>query len=108
MNNYRKNKQFLLSFVNLLIAGIIITIIIIIAVFNLLENPENRQIRQLAEKQLRLFSRGYSLNAINCEGIDINNNGWVNCRANNRKGQIVFLECPYNSGEQECRYLSRN
>ncbi|MEL4895408.1 hypothetical protein [Crocosphaera sp. Alani8] len=108
MNNSQGRKRFIFDPVNLLIAVIIITVILIIALTNLLENPENRQIRQTAEKKLRLFARGYSLNAIDCEGIDSNKNGWVNCRADDRKGTILHLECPYNFPEPECRYIEKN
>ncbi|MDJ0508362.1 MAG: hypothetical protein QNJ64_03755 [Crocosphaera sp.] len=104
MNNLKKKQQSVTHWTNLLIAGIILTVIIIIALSNILENPESRQIRQLAEKKLRLFARGYSLDAIDCQGIDNNNNGWLNCRADDRKGQTVFLECPYRGEAQECRY----
>ncbi len=103
MNNLKNKQQSVTHWTNLLIAGIIVTIIVIIALSNLLENPESRQIRQLAEQRLRLFARGYSLNAIDCQGVD-NNNGWVDCRADDRKGQTVFLECPYKGETQECRY----
>ncbi|MDJ0729389.1 MAG: hypothetical protein QNJ33_05280 [Crocosphaera sp.] len=108
MNNSRENQQSFFNPVNLSIAVIIITVILIIAFSNLLENPESRQIRQTAEKKLRLFARGYSLNAINCEGIDRNNNGWLNCRADDRKGQMLYLECPYHFPEPECRYREKN
>ncbi|ACB50868.1 hypothetical protein cce_1518 [Crocosphaera subtropica ATCC 51142] len=108
MNNSRKPKQSVFTPVNLIIAATIITIILIIGLDNLLENPANRQIRQTAEKQLRLFARGYSLDAIDCEGIDSNENGWVNCRADDRQGQTVYLECPYQVTDQECRYREKN
>ncbi|MDJ0582574.1 hypothetical protein [Crocosphaera sp.] len=108
MNNSKENKPSFFEPVNLLIAVIIITVVIIISISNLTENPESRQIRQTAEKKLRLFARGYSLNAINCEGVDNNNNGWVNCRADDRKGNMLYLECPYNFPEPECRYLEKN
>lgn len=108
MNKTEQNQQSVFNRFNLLIAAIIITIILIIALSNLLEDPGSRQIRQTAEKKLRLFARGYSMNAINCEGIDKNNNGWLNCRADDRKGQTVYLECPYNFPEPECRYREKN
>ncbi len=104
MNKLKKNQQSVTYWTNLLIAGIVLTIILIIALGNLLENPESRQIRQLAEQRLRLFARGYSLNAINCQGVDHNSNGWVNCRADDRKGKTVLVECPYKGEAQECRY----
>ncbi|MDJ0600242.1 MAG: hypothetical protein QNJ37_15550 [Crocosphaera sp.] len=108
MNKTQQNIKSFFKPVNVLIAVIIITVILIIALSNLLENPDSRQIRQTAEKKLRLFARGYSLNAINCEGIDKNNNGWLNCRADDRKGQTLYLECPYNFPEPECRYREKN
>ncbi|EAZ88424.1 hypothetical protein [Crocosphaera chwakensis] len=104
MNNSKENLGSFFKPINLLIAVIIITVIFIIAFYNLSENPESRQIRQTAEKQLRLFARGYSLKAIDCEGIDANNDGWVNCRADDRTGQLLYLECPYQVTDQECRY----
>ncbi|WP_107667948.1 hypothetical protein [Cyanothece sp. BG0011] len=104
MNNSKENPQSLFKPINLLIAVIIIAVILIIAFSNLLEDPDSRQMRQTAEKQLRLFARGYSLNAIDCEGIDSNNDGWVNCRADDRKGKLLYLECPYQVTDQECRY----
>ena len=107
VNNSRKNQPSFLNPVNLVIAVIIITVILIITLSNLLENPESRQIRQTAEKKLRLFARGYSLNAIDCEGVD-NNNGWVNCRGDDRKGKMLYLECPYKFPEPECRYRDKN
>lgn len=108
MKNSKENKRSFFEPVNLLIAVIIITVILIISISNLIENPESRQIRQTAEKKLRLFARGYSLDAINCEGVDSNSNGWVNCRADDRKGKMLYLECPYNFPEPECRYLEKN
>ncbi len=104
MNNSRENPQSFFKPINLLIAVIIITVVFIIAFYNLLENPDSRQIRQTAEKQLRLFARGYSLKAIDCVGMDTNNDGWVNCRAGDRKGKLLYLECPYQVTDQECRY----
>ncbi|MEA5508573.1 hypothetical protein VB715_02230 [Crocosphaera sp. UHCC 0190] len=107
MSKYQLKKQSVFSFINLLIAGIIITIVFIIAFSNLLENPESRQIRQGAEKNLRLFARGNSLNAINCDGLNNNQDGWINCRATDRKGQAVSIECPNSSTEQDCRYINQ-
>lgn len=87
---------------------IIVAVIFIIAFYNLLENPDSRQTRQTAEKQLRLFARGYSLKAIDCEGIDTNDDGWVSCRADDRTGKLLYLECPYEVTDQECRYREEN
>lgn len=104
MNNSQKKKQSVFTFTNWLIASIIIAIIAIISLTNLLENPQNRQIRQAADKNLRLFARGNSLKAINCHWVDKKGDGWVDCRATDRQGQMVFLECPYDANQQECRY----
>ena len=106
MSKFQKKQQSILSVTNLVIASIIIVIVLIIALSNVLENPESRQIRQAAEKKLRLFARGNSLDAINCESSDEKNNGWLNCRASNRQGQTVLLQCPYSS-DQECHYQSQ-
>ncbi|MEA5533776.1 hypothetical protein [Crocosphaera sp. XPORK-15E] len=108
MSKYQFKKQSVFSFINLLIAGIIITIVVIIAFSNILENPKSRQIRQGAEKNLRLFARGNSLNAINCNGVDNNQDGWVNCQATDRKGQAVSVECFYDNSQQDCRYKVKN
>lgn len=108
MSKHQPKNQSVFSLFNLLIASIITTIVVIIALSNLLENSQSRQIRQGAEKNLRLFSRGNSLNAINCDGFNAHQDGWVNCRATDRKGQAVSLECSSGSSLQDCRYVARN
>ncbi|GBF81223.1 hypothetical protein [Aphanothece sacrum] len=84
-----------LSLVDWLLSILIMVIVITIALYNLLENPQTRIIRQAAEKNLRLFARGNSLNALKCEGIDKNKEGLVICEATDRKDNYLLVKCSY-------------
>lgn len=86
-----------------LIMSIIVTIILIIALHNLLENPESRRIRQLGERNLRLFTSGNSLNAVKCVGVDEDQDGWVECQATTRQGQSLALQCGYDGRHEQCK-----
>lgn len=90
------------TLINLTIGVIISTIIVIIALSNLLETPESRQIRIPAVKNLRTFSHGNKLNALKCEGQDKNDNGLVLCKAKDRQGKPVMLQCGYDPRHQYC------
>ena len=105
MNNLKNDIKYIVNLMNIIIMSIIAIIILTIGISNLTENPQNRLIRQFAEKKLRLFSRGYSLDTINCDGVDINDNKFVNSRASNRKQKIILLECPYREKDSRCNYL---
>ncbi|BDA39182.1 hypothetical protein [Candidatus Atelocyanobacterium thalassae] len=105
MNNLKNDIKSIVNLMNITITSLVVIIIFIIGISNLTENSQSRHIRQFAEKKLRLFSRGYSLDTINCDGVDINHNGFVNCRASDRKQNIILLECPYKEKNSRCNYL---
>ena len=90
------------AIINLIIGVILFTIIVVIALHNLLETPESRQIRKPAVRNLRTFSHGNKLNALKCEGQDKDENGLVLCQAKNRQGQTVILQCGYDQRHQYC------
>jgi competence protein ComGC len=90
------------AIIDLIIGVIILTIIIVIAFYNLLETAESRQIRRLAVKNLRTFSHGNKLNALKCEGQDKDDNGLVLCQAKDRQGNHVILQCGYDQRHQYC------
>ncbi len=105
MNNLKNNIKSIVNLTNLIIISLVTAVVFIIGISNIAEDSQNRSIRQLAEKKLRLFSRGYSLDTINCDGVDINHNGFVNCKASDRKQKIILLECPYRGSNDKCNYL---
>ena len=105
MNNLKNNIKSIVGLTNLIIIIFVTAIILIIGISNIAEDSQNRSVRQLAEKKLRLFSRGYSLNTINCYGVDTNHNGFVNCKASDRKQKIILIECPYRESNDKCNYL---
>lgn len=90
------------ALIDLMIGVIIFTIIVIIALHNLLETPESRQIRKPALRNLRAFSHGNKLNALKCEGQDKDENGLVLCEAKDRQGQTVILQCGYDKRHPDC------
>ncbi|YAI82626.1 MAG: prepilin-type N-terminal cleavage/methylation domain-containing protein [cyanobacterium endosymbiont of Rhopalodia sterrenbergii] len=90
------------ALIDLIIGMIIFTIIFVIALYNLLETPESRQIRIPAIRNLRTFSHGNKLNALKCEGQDKDKNGLVLCRAKDRQGQTVSLQCGYDQRHPYC------
>ena len=103
MSSKSKQKQHRgFTIIDLIIGVIIFTIIIVIALYNLLEAPESRQIRRPAVRNLRTFSHGNKLNALKCEGEDKDENGLVFCKAKDRQGQIIILQCGYDQRHQYC------
>ncbi len=98
--NYQRKQNRGFTRLDLSIAVIIIAIITIIALHNLLENPESRQIRKPAERNLRAFAHGNRLDALQCEGQDKDGDGWVLCEAKDRQGQIVMLVCSYDPRQE--------
>ncbi|ACK67384.1 hypothetical protein PCC8801_3416 [Rippkaea orientalis PCC 8801] len=101
-----KNRGFTL--LDLIIGLIIMTIIIIIALHNLLESPESQQIRKPAERNLRAFAHGNQLNALKCQGKDEDGDGWVLCEANDRKQQTVKLQCGYDHRHSDCYLIPKS
>ncbi len=99
--NRKHNRGFVL--IDLMIGIIILTIIVVIALHNLLETPENRQIRKPAVRTLRAFSHGNKLDALKCEGQDKDGNGLVLCEAKDRQGQTVMLQCGYDQRHSDCK-----
>ena len=98
-----KQKQYQnFKLIDWIIGVIIFTIIIVIALSNLLETKESRQIRKPAIRNLRTFSHGSKLDALECEGRDKDKNGLVLCKATNRQGQTVILQCGYDQRHQYC------
>lgn len=90
------------ALIDVIIGVIIFTIIVIIILHNLLETSESRQIRKPALKNLRAFSHGNKLNALKCEGQDKDKNGLVLCKAKDRQGQTVILQCGYDQRHPDC------
>ncbi|BBA79749.1 hypothetical protein RGRSB_1298 [cyanobacterium endosymbiont of Rhopalodia gibberula] len=90
------------ALIDLIIGVIILTIIVVIALHNLLETQESHQIRRPAIRNLRTFSHGNKLNALKCEGQDRDKNGLVLCKAKDRRGQTVILQCGYDQRHQYC------
>ncbi|HAC63334.1 MAG TPA: hypothetical protein DCF68_07275 [Cyanothece sp. UBA12306] len=93
--NYQSKQEKNFSMVDLIIGLLIVIIVIIIALHNLLENPESRQIRKPAERNLRAFAHGNKLEAWRCEAEDNDGDGAVLCKAKNRQGKTVMLKCSY-------------
>ncbi|MGP0128370.1 MAG: prepilin-type N-terminal cleavage/methylation domain-containing protein [cyanobacterium endosymbiont of Rhopalodia musculus] len=103
MSSKFKQKQHRgFALIDLIIGVIIFTIIVIIALHNLLETPESREIRRPAVRNLRTFSHGNKLNALKCEGQDKDKNGLVFCKAKDRQGKTVILQCGYDQRHQYC------
>ncbi len=101
--NFKTKLNQGLTPINLIIGGIIITIIVIITWHNLLESSESRQISKPAYRNLRAFAHGNKLDALRCEGQDLDGNGFVLCQAKDRQGQKIILQCGYDQSNSDCQ-----
>ncbi|WP_009546091.1 hypothetical protein [Crocosphaera subtropica] len=72
-----------------------------------IQRQNNQVTRRVATENLILFAKENSLTPLECEGEDNNNDGWIQCRAEDTNQEKINLQCAYDQRHSSCK-LNKN
>lgn len=60
-------------------------------------------IAKVVKENLILFTKKNNLTPLKCNSQDDNNDGWIQCRAQDKNQNTIYLQCAYNQRRSNCQ-----
>ncbi len=65
-------------------------------------------IAKVVKENLILFTQKNGLTPLECNSQDNNNDGWIQCRAEDKNENTIYLQCAYDDRRSNCQKVQES